>query len=52
MTQEKSVVIEDTLSSEAPRRKPWLAPQIEDVSVAMTAKVTSTLEYGTGKNGS
>lgn len=44
----------DTAATEqSSRRKPWQAPQIEDVSVAMkTAKVSSSVEYGSGKNGS
>lgn len=44
----------ETAATEQPsRRKPWQAPQIEDVSVVIeTTKVSADSEYGTGKHGS
>lgn len=42
-------------TDETARRKPWLAPEIEDVSVAMKTAVchaSGNSEYQSSKNGS
>lgn len=40
-------------AEDLPRRKPWQAPMIDDVSVAMTAaKIASNSETGSTKDGS
>lgn len=53
MLEPDAAVLAAALTEDPPRRKPWQAPEIEDVSVAMkTAKLSSSTEYGTGKNGS
>lgn len=45
-------LVAPTSPDEAPRRKPWQPPVIEDVSVALTSKNNSTYETGTTKDGS
>lgn len=47
--------VEAARAEDLPKRKPWQAPAIDDVSVAMTAangKQASNSETGSTKNGS
>lgn len=54
MTHENSTMIASAPASGTPLRKPWQAPQIEDVSISMTAKGADYVESDLGetKNGS